>query len=295
MASQTNSIEKVNATVQGTGVNREKSSEDYVPDIVVDDVSYSDNLFEDFSPTVAGESQDFESMIHCCDKLPYFDGSGDIVSPHQTKFPTYPACKNKYEYIHPCGCPQVFLWEYHQGSSLQNAYKEASGEANEEAHGSPDEHPAIATGTAPATDSMFGQSGSNGFWSQYPRDDDDEGYRGKYALRCDNLHIDCKYWVYVIYTTNDEAGSSPYHGGADQYIFTAKDCVHYIGGDKDGNHSSVVNQSLDPARNTELIPFKESVATDGFINIKGLHIQMAGVPIGRGEDQDPVAAQCALP
>lgn len=289
-----NNIKKVNATVQGTGVNLEKSSED-IPDKIVNEVGYADNLFEDFSDPDPEKSRDFESMIQCCDKLPYMDGSGSILASNETKFPTYAACENRYEYLHPCGCPQVFIWEYSQGGSLQNAYKEAVGESNYEAHGSPDQHPAIATGTAPATDSMFGQSGANGFWSQYPRDDDDDAYRGKYALRCDNLHIDCTYWVYVIYTTNDEAGDSPYHGGADQYVFTAKDCVHYIGGDSEGNHSSTVIDTLDPPRNTELIPFKDAAATDGFINIKGLHIQMAGVGIGRGESQDPVAALCAIP
>jgi hypothetical protein len=282
MASQTNSIEKVNATVQGTGVNREKSSEDYVPDIVVDDVSYSDNLFEDFSPTVAGESQDFESMIHCCDKLPYIDITGGIVTSNEIPtFPTYAACEDKYEYIHPCGCPQVFLWEYNRGGSLINAYKEAEGQSNYKANGTPDKHPFINS-SSPATDSMFGSNGAIGFYSLGAQDDPNTAtHFGKYALRCDNLHKGCSYVVYVVFTMQDDDtnGGALFHGGAESIPFTADNCVHYIGGDKEGDHVDDTN--------SELKKFPSAVGgDDGYVNIKGLHIQMNKVGRGRSQSDE---------
>ena len=293
MASQTNSIEKVNATVQGTGVNREKSSEDYVPDIVVDDVSYSDNLFEDFSPTVAGESQDFESMIHCCDRIPYIDRTGGIESVNTVPiFPTYSTCVDKYEYIHPCGCPQVFLWEYHQGSNLMRVYFEAEGESNFKAHGTPNKHP-DHNGSNAATDAMFGQSGASGFWSLGSPADSDNSNGSSYALVCVNLHKGCEYLVCVVFTMEDADtnGGSTFHGGAHLLRFKADSCVQYLGGDKDGNHAGQDPHPRsfpdDGSGSTQLIDFPDAFGgDDAYANIKGLHIQMTGVPKGRGQSDE---------
>ena len=263
-----------NHTEQGTAVDLEKGWK-LSPN--------GTNLFKDFSDTDPEKTRDFKSMIHCCDKLPYMDQTGGITSrdTNGEKFPILPECEDRYEYLHACGCPQVFIWEYNRGGSLINAYKEADGQSNENANGTPDEHPEIPNGTPPATDSMFGANGAVGFYSLGAQDAEETAtHFGKYALRCDNLHKGCNYVVYVIFTmqNDDINGGSLFHGGAESIPFTADNCVHYIGGDKDGNHVDGTNTELKKFPSAE-----GSADNDGYVNIKSLHIQMAGIPQGRSQ------------
>ena len=285
----TDNIKKVNATVQGTGVSLEKSSED-IPDKIVNEVGYADNLFKDFSDPDPEKSRDFESMIHCCDRIPYIDETGGIESYNTVPtFPTYSTCADKYEYIHPCGCPQVFLWEWHQGNNLMRVYHEAEGESNYKAHGTPDSHPDY-NGSNAATDSMFGQSGASGFWSLGSPTDSDNSNGSSYALRCDNLHIECDYLVCVVFTmedadTNDGA---TFHGGAHLLRFKADSCVQYLGGAADGTHAGEDPHpkvfTFGGSTSTQLIDFPDAFGgDDAYANIKGLHIQMTGVPKGRSQ------------
>lgn len=294
----TNNIKKVNATVQGTGVSLEKSSED-IPDKIVNEVGYADNLFKDFSDPVDPEkSRDFESMIHCCDRIPYINETGGIESVNTVPiFPTYSTCVDKYEYIHPCGCPQVFLWEWYQGNNLMRVYHEADGESNYKTHGVPDSHP-DHNGSNAATDSMFGQSGASGFWSLGSPADSDNSNGSSYALVCANLHKGCEYLVCVVFTMEDADTNSgeTFHGGAHLMRFTADSCVQYLGAEvtvAENGQVTVTHAGQDPhprtfpddgTASTQLIDFPDAFGgDDAYANIKGLHIQMTGVPKGRSQ------------
>ena len=294
-----NNIKKVNATVQGTGVSLEKSSED-IPDKIVNEVGYADNLFKDFSDPDPEKSRDFESIIHCCDRIPYMDVTDGIEGADSSgeNFPILSTCVDKYEYIHPCGCPQVFIWEYNRGGSLINVYHEADGQSNFKANGSPDSHPDF-NGSNAATDSMFGQSGASGFYSLGQQGDEQtETHFGKYALRCDNLHIKCEYVVCVLFTMEDPDtnNGNTFHGGAHIMRFTADSCVQYLGAGvtvAENGQVTVTHTGEDPhprlfpddgTASTQLIDFPSAIGgDDAYVNIKSLHIQMTGVPKGRSQ------------
>lgn len=278
-------IYKANRIEQGTGVN----TKHYGADDGGGWKFRGDPPFYSKTDSSSPEGQAFapdkviKDMIHCCDKLPYMNITDGITGADTSgsNFPIYAGCTEQYEYIHPCGCPKVFLWEYHQGGSLARVYHEATGQSNHNAEGTPDSHPNY-NGSNAATDALFGQNGTNGYWSQGDSTDNSNGYRGQYALRCGNLYSGCSYVVYVLYEMQDSesdnptASGMPFHGGADVYSFTSSGCVHYIGGQADGGHGA----------GNELKVFKGAQGShpdDTQVNIKGLHIQMSGVPQGRNQ------------
>ena len=283
-------IYKANRIEQGTGVN----TKHYGADDGGGWKFRGDPPFFSKTDSSSTEGQAFapdkviQNMIHCCDKLPYMTPSGGITSVDTSGsfFPIYAGCTEQYEYMHSCGCPKVFLWEYHQGGSLERVYHEATGQSNHNAEGTPDSHPNY-NGNNAATDALFGQNGNSGYWSQGDSSDSSNGYRGQYALRCANLYKDCSYVVYVLFEMQDGNGSNPtasgmpFHGGAHVYSFVASQysdvgCVHYIGGQSDGGHGT----------GNELKTFPSAAGnnpTDTYVNIKGLHIQMDNVPQGRNQ------------
>ena len=266
-----------NHTEQGTGVDLEKGWK-LTPN--------GTNLFTDYSDPDPEKTRDFKSMIHCCDKLPYMNITDGITGPDTSgaQFPNLPQCEDRYEYLHECGCPQVFLWEWQQGNNLMAVYFEADGQSNYNTRGTPDRHPHY-NGSNAATDSMFGQSGANGFWSLGSPSDSSNSNGSSYALVCANLHKGCEYAVLVLFTQEDPDTNSgeTFHGGAKLITFEANSCVHYLGGDAEGNHDP--NPLEGPS--TELIDFPDATGgDDGYVNIKSLHIQMAGIPRGRSQSDD---------
>lgn len=276
---------KENRIEQGTGVRTKHYGED-------DGGGWryrGDPPFFSETASISEEGQAFapdkviKDMIHCCDKLPYMNVTDGITGADTSgnNYPIYAGCTEQYEYIHSCGCPKVFLWEWQQSGNLMKVYHEATGQSNHNANGTPDSHPNY-NGSNAAIDALFGQDGANGYWSLGVQDDESNSNSSEYALRCDNLHVGCSYVVYVIFTMIDEASDNPtnggamFHGGAESITFTATDCVHYIGGQADGGHGT----------GNELKLFKNAVGDhpdETYVNIKGLHIQMNGVPQGKGQ------------
>tara|TARA_R100000734_G_scaffold19153_1_gene18714 strand:+ start:34921 stop:35817 length:897 start_codon:yes stop_codon:yes gene_type:complete len=278
-------IYKANRIEQGTGVN----TKHYGADDGGGWKFRGDPPFFSKTDSSSTEGQAFapdkviKDMIHCCDKLPYMVITDGITQADTSgsNFPIYADCTEQYEYIHSCGCPKVFLWEYHLGGFLQKVYHEADGQSNFNADGSPNSHPAILT-SDPVTDSLFGLNGANGYYSRGESSDSSNNNRGEYALRCDNLYSGCSYVVYVLFEMKDSSSDNPtnsgikFHGGANIHSFTSSGCVHYIGGQADGGHGA----------GNELKLFKDAQGSnpdDTHVNIKGLHIQMDNVPQGRNQ------------
>ena len=355
-------IQRVNLTEQGTGVNLEKSAR-YRGDIADAQGNPVEGVFTPNHATNAFTKAQFSNNIQCCYKIPEVIDStppdegesfthADITTIDTSNYCRFtvrtPSCENKYEYLHPCECPVVRVWEYGLDDGTNRAsgtepseskfykrdnYEYATDKIQTTLH-SPTVHPSAASnGSNAITDAMIGDGlGSNGLYTVGSQVQD-AGYRGFYSLRCESLNIGCGYMVAVSFSiqhTDDVGGSTNIcHYGAHKWTFTATQCVNYIGGQQDGGNNATIPTETDPATikainvnsqrvdgrtGSQLIMIPEAVenpsgmggshsdttASQYYVNISAIYIQMNCVPKGRGEsfaeggaahlERDPIAA-----